>query len=95
MQMSPRDVAAYCKLLQKWGEWEGISLTRIIFDSHGNMWQTCPPSAPGAEAFGPKGSARRVRCEEDIERYRAEEPPGAMRGEEYYYMAVCLLSEDP
>jgi hypothetical protein len=90
MQMTPRDVAAYCQVLVKSGEWERISLTRIFFDSHGGMWQTCPPSAGGAEAFGPKGSARRVQSEQDIERYYLEEPRGAGTGEEFYYMGVCL-----
>ena len=90
MKMTPRDVAAYCQIINKNGEWEGIPFTRIFFDSHGGMWQSCPPSASGAEAFGPKGSARRVLSEQDIEKYHLEEPPGAMRGEEFYYMGVCI-----
>ena len=90
MTMTPRDVAAYCQVLVKSGEWERIPFTRIIFDSSGDMWQTCSPDAPGAEAFGPKGSARKVLSEQDIERYYLEEPRGAGTAEEFYYMGVCL-----
>lgn len=90
MKMTPRDVAAYCQVLQTYGEWERIPFTRIVFDSHGGMWQTCSPDASGAEAFGPKGSARRVQSEEDIEKYHMEEPRGAGTEEEFYYMGVCL-----
>lgn len=32
----------------------------FFFDSHGGLWETCAPSAPGAEAFGPKVTARPV-----------------------------------
>jgi hypothetical protein len=90
MKMTPRDVAAYCQIINKNGEWERIPFTRIIFDSHGGMWQSCPPSASGAEAFGPKGSARKILSEEDIERCYLEEPRGAGTEEEFYYMGVCL-----
>jgi len=90
MKGTPRDIAAYCQVLVKSGEWERIPFTRIFFDSSGDMWQTCSPSAPGAEAFGPKGSARKVLSEADIERCHMEEPPGARTEEEFYYMGVML-----
>lgn len=32
----------------------------FFIDSHGGVWQICPPSAPGAVAFGPRGAACRV-----------------------------------
>jgi len=38
---------------------EGIKMEKF-FDSWGGLWETCDASAPGAEAFGPTGIARRV-----------------------------------
>lgn len=32
-----------------------------FYDSHGNMWVTCHANEEGAEAFGPRGTAKRHR----------------------------------
>lgn len=34
-----------------------------FFDSNGDLWEVCPPTAPRAEAFGPEYTARRVKPE--------------------------------
>lgn len=31
-----------------------------FYDSHGGLWETCAPTAPGAVAFGPHYAARPV-----------------------------------
>lgn len=34
---------------------------RVFFDSWGGAWAPCAPTDEGAEAFGPTGTARRVK----------------------------------
>ncbi len=39
-------------------------MSAMFFDSWGALWVTCDSTHPQAEAFGPRGSARRVlACE--------------------------------
>lgn len=38
--------------------------TVFFFDSAGNLWATCAPDATGAEAFGPRWTARRADLSE-------------------------------
>lgn len=52
----------------------------IFFDSHGIPWIACSPDEPGAEAFGPRGCAR--RCDDSFPSYLQALKAGRIHPEE-------------